>query len=57
MAPGCPERLDLAFLLFACRYRRQHRPAHLATIRQFGGELFIFRRPAEVAAFVAGLAP
>ncbi|MGH7046951.1 MAG: hypothetical protein ACREE2_11265 [Stellaceae bacterium] len=47
----------MAFLLFACRYRRQHRPAHLATIRQFGGELFIFRRPAEVAAFVAGLAP
>lgn len=56
MAPGCRERLDLAFLVFVCRYRRQHRPAHLAMVRQFRGRLVILRRPAEVAAYVAALA-
>jgi adenylate kinase family enzyme len=56
MAPGCPERLDFAFLIYVCRYRRQDRHRHLAAIRQFGGELITLRRPAEVAAFVAALA-
>ncbi len=55
MAPGCPERLDFAFLIYVCRYRRQDRHRHLAAIRQFGGTLVTLQRPAEVAAFVTAL--
>jgi adenylate kinase family enzyme len=55
MAPGCPERLDFAFLIYVCRYRRRDRQRHLAAIGQFGGTLVTLRRPAEVAAFVAAL--
>jgi adenylate kinase family enzyme len=55
MAPGCPERLDFAFLIYVCRYRRHDRHRHLAAIRQFDGTLVTLRRPAEVAAFVAAL--
>jgi adenylate kinase family enzyme len=55
MAPGCPERLDFAFLIYVCRYRRHDRHRHLAPIRQFGGTLVTLRRPAEVAAFVTAL--
>lgn len=55
MAPGCPERLDIAFLVYVWRYRRRERVGHLASLREFGGRLVTLRRPAEVAAFVAGL--
>jgi adenylate kinase family enzyme len=55
MAPGCPERLDFKFLIYVGRYRRHDRHRHLAAIRQFGGTLVAFQRPAEVAAFVAAL--
>ena len=55
MAPGCPERLDFAFLLYVCRYRRRDRHRHLAAVREFSGTLVVLRRPAEVAAFVGGL--
>lgn len=55
MAPGCPERLDFAFLNYVCRYRRRDRPRHLAAIRQFGGTLVTLHRPVEVAAFVTAL--
>ena len=55
MAPGCPERLDFAFLIYACRYRRHDRHRHLAAIRQFGGTLVTLHRPAQVAAFVTAL--
>jgi adenylate kinase family enzyme len=55
MAPGCPERLDLAFLIYVYRYRRRDQHRHLAAIRQFGGTLVTLRRPAEVAAFVSAL--
>lgn len=34
MAPGCPERLDLAFLRYVWRYRQRHRPRILAWIEQ-----------------------
>jgi adenylate kinase family enzyme len=57
MAPGCPEHLDLAFLLYICRYRRRDRHRHLAAIGQFKGRLITLRRPAEVAAFIAALVP
>jgi adenylate kinase family enzyme len=55
MAPGCPERLDFAFLIYVCRYRRHDRHRHLAAIRQFDGTLVTLQRPAEVAAFVTAL--
>jgi adenylate kinase family enzyme len=55
MAPECPERLDFAFLLYVCRYRRRDRQRHLAAIDRFHGRLVTLRRPAEVAAFLAAL--
>lgn len=57
MATGCPERLDLAFIVYVWRYRRRERRGHLAALERFGGRLVTLRRPAEVAAFVATLAP
>jgi adenylate kinase family enzyme len=55
MAPGCPERLDLSFLRYVYRYRRDDRCRHLAAIEAFGGKLIILHRPAEVADLVLGL--
>lgn len=56
MAPGCPERLDIAFLVYVLRYRRRERVGHVAALDRFGGRLVTLRRPAEVAAFLAELA-
>jgi adenylate kinase family enzyme len=55
MATDCPERLDLAFLLYVCRYRRRDRLRHLAAIDGFQGRFVILRRPSEVAAFLGAL--
>ena len=55
MAPGCPERLDLAFLVYVWRYRRRERVGHVGSLARFGGRLVTLRRPAEVAAFIADL--
>jgi adenylate kinase family enzyme len=52
MATGCPERFDLSFLRYVCRYRREDRSRHLATVQTFGGRLIILCRPAEVAGFL-----
>jgi len=55
MAPGCPEHLDLAFLVYVWRYRRRERLGHVAALGRFDGRLVTLRRPAEVAEFLAGL--
>jgi adenylate kinase family enzyme len=55
MAPGCPERLDPAFLHYIWRYRRDYRASHLAQLEQFTGRHIVLRRPAEAADFLGGL--
>ncbi len=42
-APGCPERLDLAFLRFAWNWNRRRRATHLALVQGFGGRKLVFQ--------------
>ena len=57
MAPGCPERLDLAFLRWVAGYRRRNRPAMLAWRRAAPASQHwvTLRSPAEVDRFLAAL--
>jgi adenylate kinase family enzyme len=55
LAPGCPERFDLAFLVYVWRYHRREGPRHLAALTAFGGRLIRLSRRAEIAAFVREL--
>jgi len=55
MAPGCPEALDIKFLRYVVRYRRDARPRHLASIAGFHGKRMILRRPGEVTRLIAAL--
>jgi adenylate kinase family enzyme len=55
LAEGCPEQLDLKFLLYVLRFRRDHRPRLLAALEGFGGRIVMLRSPAEVRRFVEGL--
>lgn len=43
MAPGCPERFDLAFLLYVWRYRARSRPKVLDLLEQRRGEVAVHR--------------
>lgn len=54
MGPGCPERIDLAFLRYVWRFRRDKRPALLCKLRALEGEKRVVRLSsrAEVAAFL-----
>lgn len=54
LAEGCPERFDLAFLRYIWNYRRDHRPAVVAKLRAFQGNLVTFRSRAEIGAYLAG---
>jgi adenylate kinase family enzyme len=56
MAPGCPERLDWAFLRYVWTYHTVQRPklaAYLAAPRA-NQRLLIFTRRAQAAGFLAG---
>jgi adenylate kinase family enzyme len=57
-SPGCPERLDLVFLLWVRRYPSQTRPLLDAALEQFGRAdvLVELKRPTEVRAFLDGAA-
>lgn len=55
LAEGCPEQLDLKFLLYVLRFRRDHRPRLLAALEGFGGRVVMLRSSAEVRRFVDGL--
>jgi len=57
LAPGCPEKIDLEFLRWAWRFRRDVRPRVFAALEKFyqGGELIILATPAEVSAFLSSL--
>lgn len=48
MAPGCPERLDLEFLLWIWRFPAQTRPEILTTLASFRGSTIRLRSKREV---------
>ena len=51
-APGCPERLDWAFLAYVAAFRSAKTPALERRLAQFGGTVIRFRRPAEAQVFL-----
>lgn len=55
MAPGCPERIDIAFYRYVWTYRTVQRPKLLAWIAGLGADqrFVTFRSRAEAAAFLA----
>ena len=55
-SPGCPERLDLEFLLWVWRYPSQTRPLLEAALEQFGRAdvLVELKTPSEVRTFLDG---
>lgn len=55
-APGCPERLDPAFLRFALTWNRRSRDKSLALVRTFQGRLVVLRGWREQRAFARALA-
>ncbi len=57
LAPGCPEKIDLEFLRWAWRFRRDVRPRVYASLEKFfhGEKLIILTAPAEVSAFLSSL--
>jgi adenylate kinase family enzyme len=60
MGRGCPEGVDVAFLLWLLRFRRDVRPAMCATLRDFasrGGRVVRLRDRPAVGAFLRGLRP
>ncbi len=56
MAPGCRERIDLAFLLYVWRFSRDQRPRVLAALENFSGRVLVLRGNRDVAAFVSSVA-
>lgn len=54
MGPGCPERIDPAFLRYVWRFRREKRPALLRKLRALEGKKRVVRLSsrAEVRAFL-----
>ena len=50
--PGCPERLDWAFLGYIAKFRRTKGPAIERRLASFQGTVVRFRRPSEAQAFL-----
>lgn len=55
LAEGCPEQLDLKFLLYVLRFRRDHRPRLFAALEGFAGRIVVLRSRAQVRRFVESL--
>jgi adenylate kinase family enzyme len=57
MGEGCPEKLDGEFLHWILRYRISARPRVLASLARYGSgrEVFVFRNPRQVSAFLQRL--
>src|SRR5687768_9451090 len=55
MAPGCPERFDLEFFLYILTFRRGPRLRTEARLRGHEDKVRRFRRPAELARWLASL--
>jgi adenylate kinase family enzyme len=53
IAPGCPERLDLPFLLYIWRFQRNHRGRVMQALQDFRGDVFLLRGKRAVNAFVS----
>lgn len=51
-APGCPERLDLAFLWYVAMFRFAKTPALEQRLAGFPGRVLRFRKPADAQAFL-----
>lgn len=49
MTAGCPERLDLEFLLYVLRFRTEWRQRNRLALGGFGGTVLRFTGPAEAA--------
>ena len=56
MAPGCPERFDLEFLVYIARFPWTGRPRVEAKLAAFEGRRLQLRSRAEVRCFLDGLA-
>lgn len=55
MAPGCPERFDLEFLLYVFTWRQKQRHRVLARLQGHENKLAVLRAPKELAAFLENL--
>jgi hypothetical protein len=58
MATGCPEKIDLEFLAWVLRFRRDVRPAVVAALAEFAegrGHVVVLRSRAEVDAWLAAV--
>lgn len=58
MAPGCPERLDWAFLAYVWRFRRERQDGLLKTLRDDGAasKLIVLRGASAAAAYARAAA-
>ena len=55
MAEGCPEQLNLEFLIYTATFPLTARRRTLAKLARFGGTVIRLRRPSEVRRFVESL--
>lgn len=58
MAQGCPEKIDLEFLAWVLRFRRDVRPAVVAALAEFearGGRVVVLRNRREVDRWLASV--
>jgi len=53
MTDGCPERLNLAFVIWILRFRARTRPQLLDILRGFHGAIITLKGRQDVSAFVA----
>jgi adenylate kinase family enzyme len=49
MAAGCPERIDIPFLLYVWRFQGDHRVRVLAALRDFPGTVLVLRKSRDFA--------
>jgi len=57
MADGCPERIDLKFLLYTATFPWKLRKRTEAKLASFGGNHIVLRSPGEVRRFLASFDP
>lgn len=55
MTEGCPERLNLEFLVYVLMFRSQWQNRNRAAMAGFGGTVLKFTTPAQTASWLAGL--
>ena len=56
MAPACPERFNLEFLIFTATFARRPRRQILKKLERFDGTIIHLRRPSDVAHFLSDVA-